>query len=120
MPARFMALSLGAEGVSHLAGGQWEGTIAYRYLYADRGYIGDRFDPTYDGIVGARLELHSFDLQITHAFTPRFSATLTMPFIHASGSSFREHENDGIHRHTMSAGGLGDVRLVGNAWVLDP
>jgi len=115
-----MALSLGADGVSHLERGQWEGTIAYRYLHADRGYIGDRFDPTYNSTVGARLELHSFDLQVTYAFTPRYSATLTMPFIQASASSFREHENDGIHRHTMSAGGLGDVRVVANAWLLDP
>ena len=115
-----MALSLGAEGVSQLEAGQWESTIAYRYLYADTGYIGDRFDPTYNGTVGARLALHSFDLQITYAFTPRCSATLTAPFIQASGSSFREHENDGIHRHTMSAAGLGDIRLVGNAWLFDP
>ena len=115
-----MALSLGAEGVSHLEGGQWEGTVAYRYLYADRGVVGDRFDPTYASTIGARIAIHSFDLQITYAFTRRYSATLTMPFVYASGSDFRQHEDDGIHRHTTSAGGLGDLRLVGNAWLLDP
>src|SRR5262249_2003010 len=39
-------------------------------------------------------------------------------FIDASHTSAYEH--DGVHRHTMRAGGLGDLRLVGNAWLFDP
>ncbi|MBI2928061.1 MAG: hypothetical protein HYY24_20495 [Verrucomicrobia bacterium] len=115
-----MALSLGAEGVSHLEGGQWEASVNYRYLYADEGYIGDRIDPTYKRTIGAQLTLHSIDVQATYAFNPRFSATLTIPFFSGEIASYRDHENDGIHRHTVSAGGLGDVRLVGNVWLLDP
>ncbi len=78
-----MALSLGAEGVSHLEAGQWEGSIAYRWLTADEGYIGDRVDPTYKSTVGGQIDIHSIDVQITHAFTRRFSATLTIPFVEA-------------------------------------
>src|SRR5882762_1094718 len=112
-----MALSLGAEGVSHLEGGQWEASVNYRYLGSADGYIGDRVSPQYPQVIGAKIWIHSIDLQATYAFTPRFSISLTMPFIHGEVSSLIEH--DGV-RHTTSAGGLGDIRLVGNAWLLDP
>jgi hypothetical protein len=112
-----MALSLGAEGVSHLEGGQWEASVNYRYLASADGYIGDRVWPQYPQVIGAKIWIHSIDLQATYAFTPRFSISLTMPFIHGEVSSLIEH--DGV-RHTTSAGGLGDMRLVGNAWLLDP
>jgi hypothetical protein len=111
-----MALSLGAEGVSHLEGGQWEASVNYRYLYADEGYIGDRIDPTYKRTIGAQLTLHSIDVQATYAFSPRFSSTLTIPFFYGEASSIRESTN----RQVVTAGGLGDVRLVANAWLLDP
>ena len=112
-----MALSLGAEGVSHLEGGQWEASVNYRYLASADGYIGDRVWPQYPQVIGAKISIHSIDLQATYAFTPRFSVSLTMPFVHGEVSSLVEH--DGV-RHTTSAGGLGDIRLVANAWLLDP
>jgi hypothetical protein len=115
-----MTLSLSAEGVDHLEGGRWQTTAAYRFLHAEDGYVGDRFDPAYARTIGARINIHSFDLQTTYGFTSRYSMTLTVPFVSGGVSSFRDHENDGIHRHTMSASGLGDARLLGNAWLFDP
>src|ERR1051325_5930731 len=112
-----MALSLGAEGVTHLEPGQWEATISYRYLYADEGYIGTDVWPQYKDLLGARVWVHSVDLQATYAFNSRFSATLTVPFVHGEVSSLIEH--DGV-RHSTSAAGIGDVRLVGTTWLLDP
>lgn len=112
-----MALSLGAEGVSHLEGGQWEASVNYRYLASADGYIGDEVWPQYPQVIGARIWIHSIDVQATYAFTPRHSFTLTMPFVHGELSSLIEHSGT---RHTTSAGGLGDVRLVGNAWLLNP
>ena len=112
-----MALSLGAEGVTHLEAGQWQASVNYRYLYADEGYIGDRVWSQYGNVIGARISIHSVDVQATYAFCSRFSSTLTVPFVHGELSSLFEH--DGV-RHSTSAGGLGDIRLVGNAWLLDP
>lgn len=37
--------------------------------------------------------------------------------MHAENASLSEHDGT---RHRVSAGGLGDVRLVGNAWLFDP
>src|SRR5437867_11117708 len=115
-----MTLSLGAEGVLYLEPHEWQGFVSYRWLHADEGYVGTHVDPTYKSVVGARIDLHSFDVNATYALTKRFSLSLTMPFTHGEVSSFREHENDGTHRHTMSAGGLGDIRLTANAWLFDP
>lgn len=112
-----MALSLGAEGVSQLKTGQWEASVSYRYLATGEGYIGDKVWPQYKDVIGAKIAIHSIDLQATYAFNPRCSATLTLPFVQGELSSLIEHNGT---RHTTSAGGLGDVRLVGNAWLLDP
>src|SRR5205823_7486138 len=40
------------------------------------------------------------------------------PFIYADRSSLYEH--DFIHRHTMHAGGLGDIRILTDLWLLEP
>jgi hypothetical protein len=102
-----MTLSLSAEGVTHLEGGRWQTTAAYRFVHAEDGYAGVRFDPTYARTIGAKVNIHSFDIQTTYGFTNRYSMTLTVPFVSGGISSFRDHENDGIHRHTISASGLG-------------
>src|SRR6266566_2888431 len=102
-----MALSLGAEGISYLQPGEWEGFISYRWLNADRGFIGGQRDPTYPKTVGGRIDVHSIDLTATYALTRRYSLSLTLPFVYGELSSLGAH-SDG-KRHTMSAGGLGDV-----------
>ncbi len=115
-----MALSLSAEGISYLEPGHWQTTMAYRWLNGDEGFVGDQVDPTYKSTIGAQININSFDVQATYAFTKRFSMSLTLPIVHGSVSSFRDHENDGIHRHTMRAAGVGDFRVTGNLWLLDP
>jgi hypothetical protein len=60
-----MALSLGAEGETHLEGGQWEASVNYRYLQTANGYnrhgclagVGD---------TGAHMSIHSIDVQATY------------------------------------------------------
>lgn len=112
-----MALSLGAEGVSHLEEGEWELSVNYRYLDAQDGYIGHDKDKTYDEKVGMHLSIHSFDLQATYAFTPRLSATFTMPFLAGTASDKLTHVGG---RGITRSGGIGDIRLLGNVWLLDP
>ena len=72
-----MALSLGAEGVTHLESGQWEASVNYRYLETANGYIGTDVWPEWETL-GARMSIHSIDVQATYAFTPRYSVTLMM------------------------------------------
>jgi hypothetical protein len=111
-----MALSLGAEGISYLQSRQWEAGLSYRYLHADRIFSGSREQPQLRD--AAIIDVHSFDLITSYAFTKRFSATLTLPFLYGRHNTAWEHDN--TNRHTTTAGGIGDLRLLGNAWLLDP
>ena len=111
-----MALSLGAQGIAYLEDQQWDVGLSYRYLHSDRVFSGSHDQP--DLRDSSVSDIHSFDLTTTYAFTKRLSATLTLPFLHAQHTSAWEH--DGVHFHTMTAAGLGDIRLLGNAWLLDP
>lgn len=111
-----MALCVGAQGISYLECGQWEVSLSYRYLHSDLIFVGSQAHPEFGK--PSVTDSHSFDLATTYAFTPRFSVSLTLPFFFGEHTSAFEH--DGIDRHSMSADGLGDIRLLGNVWVFDP
>jgi len=117
-PIRHMALSLSAEGISYLRADQWDVAVSYRYLHSDKVFVGDKESPALEHPNGPILDLHSIDVTLAYAINSRLSAGLTVPFLSAELSSVRDH-GDGLRHHT-SAAGLGDVRLVGNVWVLDP
>lgn len=110
-----MSLGLGEEGIGYLEPGEWEASFIYGYLASHRVFIGGEEQPQLHA-VGPRNIFHSFDLTATYAFHRRFSVSLTLPFIIDDASSI---DDDGVRR-TVRSGGLGDIRLVGNAWLLDP
>jgi hypothetical protein len=117
IPARHIALSLGAEGISYLEPNHWDISLSYRYLHSEDIFIGYEEQPQYkQGGSNNVTTIHSFDVSLTYAFTRRLSASLVLPFIDADGTNL---QGDG-QRHTMHAGGLGDLRLLGNAWIWDP
>src|SRR5262245_53203561 len=113
-----MSLSLSGEGIEYLHPGQIQTTFSYRYLYADQGYVGNepRFD-WYRSTTGARLTLHSFDLNLTYGLTNRFSVSLITPFIAAEGST---KFDNATKRHETNSSGFGDLRLTANGWIWDP
>jgi hypothetical protein len=107
VPARYISLSLGAEGVSYLHPGQWEADVSYRFLHAETVFEGSEEQPRLHA-VGGRNTVHSIDLAATYALDSRFSLSLTLPFEH---DDFSLINDDGL-RHSGSSGGLGDLRLV--------
>jgi hypothetical protein len=106
---------LGAQGVTYLNPGQWEAGVSYRYLHSEDVFIGTQEQPQLHD-VGGRNTIHSIDVSATYEISSRFSANLTVPFMHDDFSL----PNDDHVRHSGSSGGLGDLRLVGNAWLLNP
>jgi hypothetical protein len=107
-----VAFSLGAEGLSFLHPGQWEAGIAYRYLHADKVYIENKYvDLGKDS--NPDITVHSLDLTVTYQVTKRFSLSMDLPFTYGEVTVITNH----FH---MTAGGPGDLRLVGNTWLLDP
>lgn len=63
---------------------------------------------------------HAFtqDFSLTRNFNNRWSAAIDLPLIINNRASLYEH--GGANRRSTQAGGLGDVRLTGYAWILNP
>lgn len=102
-----------------VAAHQWLGSLAYRWYRSDRHFVGDVEQPQRQALGNEVInDVHAFDVGVTYGFTAQWSATLALPFTFADRSSLYEH--DFTNRHTMHAGGLGDLRLVTDVWLLDP
>jgi len=101
IPAHYVSLSLGAEGISYLQPGQCEAGVSYRFLHAENVFAGTEQQPQLHA-VGGRNTVNSFDLSATYALDFRFSLSLTLPFEHDDFSLI----NDDGRRHSGSSGGL--------------
>ena len=110
------AFSLSAQGGNYLKKGEWLGAVSYRWLHANQLFVGSDQLPLFDPL--EYREFHFIDVNATYMMTKRFSLGLTLPFKHAE--SYMTYEHDFKNYHRMTAGGLGDVRLVGHWWLLDP
>ncbi|MBI2948668.1 MAG: hypothetical protein HYY23_13575 [Verrucomicrobia bacterium] len=109
-----MSLSLGAEGISYLEPHHWETTLSYRYLHAQKVFIGSQYRPEYEaGNANPDITVHSVDLAATYAVSKRFSLSLTLPFVYGDVTVISNR----LHN---TVAGIGDLRLVGNIWLLDP
>jgi hypothetical protein len=107
-------LSLGGGFGSYLEGGHWEANLTYRYLFADEIFRGSVYQPQFQaGRTNAEITIHSLDLSVTYAFTKRFGATLTFPFIDGTVDVVSNR----VHN---SSRGLGDMRLMGTTWLFTP
>jgi len=127
VPARLLAPSLGAinaccaieEGSPYLQPNQFAVSASYRWLHSFREFHGDTELPyPTDPSLYANTHVHGFELSIIYQVTRRFSVTLELPIQTADRTSYYEH--DFVRRFTTSASGIGDLRLIGNAWLFDP
>jgi hypothetical protein len=100
----------------YLEAHQWVALVTYRYFHSFRDFIGDQEvnipmfkNDTYVDI---------FDVSVAYAVTKRLSVSLEIPFQYGSRTNSFEH--DLVHVHTTRAAGMGDIRLAGNFWLLNP
>ena len=71
MPARHMASSLGAGGIS-LYPGQWEAGLSYRFFHSDDVYVGTEQRPEIKQAgVEPRHDMHSADLMVRYGISSR-------------------------------------------------
>ncbi len=99
-----------------LGADQWQWLVGFRWYESKRAYVEDHEQPDqYGRMVN---EVYSLDVAATYGITPRWSATMDIPFTHATRSSYYEH--DLVSQHSMSASGIGDIRLTTDFWLLDP
>ena len=122
-----MAPSLGAvnaccaveEESPYLQPGGLATSLSYRYLHSFREFHGDQElpYPTDPGLY-ANTHVNGFDISATYQATSRLSFTLEIPIQDGDRESYYEH--DFVHKHSMHAAGVGDLRLMANYWLLEP
>ena len=87
---RCSTLSLGAHGTeySYLEKGDWQASLAYRWLHSDRHFMnGDELEFRQEERSEVINDVHTIDLTATYALSKRYSVSLTLPFVSATRSS---------------------------------
>ncbi|HEY4325537.1 MAG TPA: hypothetical protein VGN20_16195 [Mucilaginibacter sp.] len=99
--------------------GSWLFNANTRYYRSFRHFIGKQ-EQTQRIAQGTNVINHAFteDLSLTRNFDNRWSVALDIPIISNSRSSLYEH--GGKERHNTYASGVGDITVVGYAWLLNP
>jgi hypothetical protein len=113
----FCSLLDDPEGTDHNGG--WIFNTNARYYKSFRHFVGK--SEQYQRIEqGTNVINHAFtqDLALTRVFNSRWSAAIDIPVIWNTRSSLYEH--GGSQRHSTSSFGIGDTRLTGYVWLLDP
>lgn len=107
----------GTAGMLHA--GQWQVGSTYRYFESYKHFRG-KHEETERVENGTNVinNSHFLDLNVTYAFTNRFSVFASIPFVYNDRSSLYEH-NRKERYHTQSAG-LADIRLAASYWVINP
>jgi hypothetical protein len=110
---------LGALDNTFLRANHWRLGIQYRFLPADKFYIGHDYSPLRVPTalhLPVRYRIHTLAARVEYAITDRFEVALGIPFV--TGGESREMDDS--LRHAVHATGFGDVAVVGSAWLLDP
>ena len=97
---------------------EWQLAIDYRYLHADHFFLGSKSVTPPPAFFGQPLiiDIHSVNLNVTYGLSDRTSLRLTVPISHGSNSRFYP---DTV-RHVARAWGIGDIGVLGAAWLWNP
>lgn len=119
--------TIGGETTGFLQKGQFQITGNYRYFKSYKHFRGSHEEAErVEKHTEVINKVHSLDLGLSYGVTNRFSLNLTLPYNHYDRSSLYEHYGNSIDAnpeqkrfHTGSSG-IGDMRLTGNYWLIDP
>lgn len=102
----------------------FQASVGYRWLHSDRHFVGDE-EQKERAEEGSQVinDSHYVDLGLSYAITPRYSVNLAVPLSFSDRSQVVRSNDVNrtiLQRFSTQAYGLGDLRLTGNAWILDP
>jgi hypothetical protein len=117
-PIRFTTpVNLGGQGEAYQRGGEWQLTVAYRRLVSNEWFIGTRESSAQaPGGQAPVFRIHTFVADAAYAFGDRYRVRLSVP---VSVGSLTRMWADGV-QHEQTATGIGDVSVMGEAWLLEP
>jgi hypothetical protein len=98
---------------------KWLFSANTRYFKSFRHFVGKIEQPQRQEL-GTEVINHTFsmDYGLTRILNKTWSVALYVPIIANTRSSLYEH--GGVTRHETHSFGLGDIRVAGYAWLLDP
>ena len=129
--------------LSYQDSGVWTASVSHRWQYSDKHFVGDEYQE-YRTKNGSQVinDINVIDLGLSYAVTKRISLTAGVPFQWATRSQgVSDNRRDPktkqlinpapepgpngpvgatIDRFETSAYGLGDIKLLGTMWLLDP
>ena len=99
----------------------WDISVSYRWFQSDRHYVGTAYQAQRDAAGDQVINRSNFtDIGLNYTISPRYSVTLTVPYVNHDRSQTLKKNGVVFQRYTTQATGIGDVSVVGNAWVFDP
>jgi hypothetical protein len=110
---------------ANVQSGGWQLNTSYRFFKSYKHFVGtDEQKEREERGTDVRNWQHTLNLTLVRQFNSRWSMALDVPIIYNDRSSMYEHYGNAstspnARRHTR-AFGLGDVRVSGAAWLLDP
>jgi hypothetical protein len=117
-PIRFTTpVNLGGQGEAYQRGREWQATLAYRRLVSNEWFVGtEERSALAPGGEAPVFRIHTFVADVAYALNDRYRLRLSVP---VSVGSLTRIWADGL-KHEQTATGIGDVSLMGEAWLLEP
>ncbi|MEO7359934.1 MAG: hypothetical protein ABI120_06375, partial [Gemmatimonadaceae bacterium] len=110
-------VSLGGEGQSYQPAGEWQLTLAYRWLRSDEWFVGKSENSALaPGGKSPIFRINTVVADVAYAISDRYRVRVSIPY--SSGSLSRIWPDKAVHEQTAS--GIGDVSAMGEAWLLTP
>lgn len=107
---------------SSSAAGAWDLSVAHRWFTSDKHYVGVAYQPHRDEAGDQVINQSKYtDISVDYTISPRYSATLTIPFVdHDRSQAVKDSAGVILERFHTQASGLADVSITGNAWLFNP
>jgi hypothetical protein len=117
-PIRFTTpVSLGGQGQAYQPAREWQLTLAYRRLVSNEWFIGtEESSSRAPGGKPPVFVIHTFVADVAYAIDDRYRVRLSVPV--STGSLSRVWPDQSYREQTAT--GIGDVSLLGEAWILQP
>jgi hypothetical protein len=117
-PIRFTTpVNLGGEGQAYQRARAWQVTLAYRRLVSNDWFVGtEESSSRAPGGQSPVFKIHTLVADVAYSINDRYRLRLSMP---VSTGSLSRIWPDRSH-HEQTATGIGDMSLLGEAWILSP
>ena len=117
-PIRFTTpVDLGGEAQAYQPEGEWQLTLAFRRLVSKDWFIGTTENSALaPGGTSPVFRIHTLVADVAYSFNDRYRLKVSVPV--SAGSLTRTWPDKAVHEQTAT--GIGDVSVMGEAWLLQP